>query len=242
MAKAFDPHYHTIYSDGWSKILESIEAAQRKNLAALIITDHFNNFGYNKSYKQNRKMLNLLRPKPAENTYPVIIGMELGVPERIRLRRDGGKEEVLVFGTEFCETIQENIAEINKYDIQEFKKLKQKYENNCAIVQCHPFKEARGVDRKLLPILDGCEITKRGNLHYNHEAIRKDCEKKGITPLASSDGHVAYRDPNLVYEVETPLGKAYTIASIDITCEKDLIKVIKENLIKDLVYNKYRNF
>ncbi|MEM4263921.1 MAG: hypothetical protein QW666_03455, partial [Candidatus Woesearchaeota archaeon] len=116
------------------------------------------------------------------------------------------------------------------------KKLKDKYE--CAIVQCHPPKEARGIDEMILPILDGCEITRSGNAHYNYEKILEDCKKKGITPVASSDGHIAYRDSELIYEVQSYLGKAYNIASIDINNEKDLIKVIKENLIEKRVFKK----
>lgn len=228
MAKIFDPHYHTIYSDGYSKILESIDAAKRINLAALIITDHLNWMGYMDSYRICKNMMKRIRPQKKECYFPVIIGTELNMPRRI------GGQHVLLFGTEICTAIQRNLPEFKKFDIEEFKKLKDRYE--CALVQCHPYKEAKGIDKELLPILDGCEITRGGKKHPNYESIKKDCERKGITPLASSDGHVAYKDPRLVYEVERPLGKAYTIASIDIKNEKDLIRVIKENLVDDFGY------
>lgn len=239
MTKAFDPHYHTKLSDGYSSILESITSAKRKNLAALIITDHLNLNGYMNSYREGRTIMKMIRPGPEQGQFPAIIGTELSLPHSI-CKWQG---HILVFGTEICETIQNNLSEFNQFDIQEFKKLKQKYEDTCAIVQCHPYKEATGIDQNLLPILDGCEITRGGKPHYNHESIKKDCEKHSITPLASSDGHVAYRDSRLVYEVERPLGKAYNIASIDLTCEKDLIRIIKENLIEKFVYSEeYRNF
>jgi len=236
MGRIFDPHYHTVQSDGDSTILESIAAAYRKGLAALIITDHINNFGYMESYRLNRKIMSLIRPDETQGQQQVIIGMEFGLPEKISKRENGERKEVLIFGTEICEAIQGNLPEINEFDLAEFKKLKEKYD--CAIVQCHPQKEARSIDERILQIIDGCEITKIGNAHYNYEAIQKDCEKHRITPIASSDGHVAYRDPRLVYEVTPYLGKAYNIASIDINNEKDLIKAIKENLIEKRIFQK----
>lgn len=236
MGRIFDPHYHTIQSDGYSKILESMTAAYRKGLAALIITDHLNKFGYMESYRVNRNLVKMLCGEQEQGKYPVIVGMEFGLPETVCKPDVRGRQEVLIFGTGICEAIQNNLAEINSFDLAEFKKLKERYE--CAIVQCHPHREATGIKTEILEILDGCEITRTGNAHYNYEAIQKDCEKHRITPLASSDGHVAYRDPALMYEVDVPLGKAYNIASIEINTEKDLIKAIQENLIEKRIFQK----
>ncbi|MEM4263361.1 MAG: PHP domain-containing protein, partial [Candidatus Woesearchaeota archaeon] len=193
MGKLFDPHYHTIQSDGDSKILESVDAAKRAGLAALIITDHLNRFGYTDSYRTNKNLVTTLTGPHKPDKYPIIIGMEFGLPPAV------GFGEVLIFGTEICQAIQNNLAEINNFDLAEFKKLKDRHK--CAIVQCHPNKEATGVDERILQIIDACEITRSGNAHYNYEKILEDCKKKGITPVASSDGHIAYRDSELIYEV-----------------------------------------
>jgi len=234
----FDPHYHTIYSDGKSKIIESIEAAKRKHLAVLIITDHLNWQGYMNSYRTGKSVMKRIRPEPQAGHFPVIIGTELALPKRI------GTGHILLFGTEICSLIQQDLAEYNKLDIQELKRLKDTYE--CALVQSHPPKEAKGADERLLSILDACEITRKGHAHHNYKLIQKDCERHGITPIASSDGHAAYRNSQIVNATDLYLGKAYNIATIDITNEKDLIKVIKENLIEEKVFTEQtqsdRNF
>lgn len=226
MAKIFDPHYHTTQSDGEDTIMASADAAYRRGLAMLIITDHLaanaNYSGPTKSYQENQTILTRFRPKPRENQYPIIIGMELFLPPK------AGEGEVLIFGTELCQTIQDNLEEIRKYDLDAFRRLKEQY--TCAIVQCHPL---QGLQQEILPILDGCEITKAGIAVPHHLQIIKDCKKHGITSLVSSDGHTFQK------QRDTPwLGNAFNVASINLKTEKDLIKVIKENLIENRVFHK----
>jgi predicted metal-dependent phosphoesterase TrpH len=231
LGRVIDPHYHTKQSDGESTILESIASAWRKGLAALVITDHLsantNWIAATRSYRKNIQIMKQIRHISRETDYPVIIGIELYLPAKV------GFGEVLVFGTEICAAIQDHLSELAHYDLEEFKKFKDRFE--CAIVQCHP---KFSVQEQIVPILDGCEVTKAGIARPNHDEILEDCKKHNLTPIASSDGHVAFLDPRLVYEVQPYLGKAYTIFSIDINNEKDLIRAIKQNLIEKRVFPK----
>lgn len=229
MTLAFDPHYHTQQSDGEDAILPSVQAAYRAGLAALIITDHLTANpkwpGPTHSYQHNIDLIKILRTGNNNNLHPIIVGIELLLPPRI------GDGEVLIFGTELCAAIQENLSEVSRYDFEEFRKLKENF-GDSAIVQCHP---TEGLQERLVPVLDGCELTKIGIALPNIHEIEEACKKHGITPLVSSDGHTYKRDPLKPY-----LGKAYNLAAMHIQNEKDLITAIKENHIERRIFHKER--
>ncbi len=227
MVSLIDPHYHTKQSDGEDKIIDSIIAAKRLGLAALVITDHLsanrNWIGPTRSYSTNKRIMKMIRSAYRPDHYPIILGVELYLPPKV------GRGEVLVFGTGLCDIIQKHRIEISNYDFEEFKKLKERYE--CAIVQCHPDPK-EGLQKNLLPILDGCEITYGGIVRENFEQLKEDCKKYGITPIVSSDGHNCRG-----IDIRSWLGRAYNIISIEVNNEKDWIMAIKENKIEKIVFN-----
>jgi hypothetical protein len=236
MASKIDPHYHTKSSDGEDYISDSILVAQNLGLNALIITDHLSANEHwmapTHSYSNNIEFMKKYRPVNKEGLLPVIIGIELCIPARMCQERT----EILVFGTEMCNAIQHMIehhsSEIKSYKIDDFMKLKERYE--CAIVQCHPFKYSK-IEQELLHLIDGCEITSCGVGVPDYKALLEECKQYKKTPIASGDGHNCRGLPIISW-----LGRARTVFSIGIKNEKDLIKAIKENHVETLYFEKDR--
>ena len=94
------------------------------------------------------------------------------------------------------------------------------------------------MSEELLPILDGCEITKKGIAVQDHERIIRLCEEHGKTWLVSSDGHMCREHSTVPLSNMPVLGTAYNIMSIEIKDEQDLIRAIKENLILERIYSR----
>jgi hypothetical protein len=224
-----DLHYHSEESDGMASLEQSYERVLELNVPTLCVTNHLDN-GFRGSYAKtidNAKRIDTMADRP------IIVGIELKLPDKVL------EPELLVYGTNLCEIINEHYERLCNGSVHDLIELKQEYEHESVFILCHP-KDGK-IEQAIAPALDGVEITYNGgvlpNFLFKIVAQMKEFNRPHINytikPFANSDGHTLLPEANLSTKDRLPfLGEAYNFFNMPVGSEEELILAVKNDNVK----------
>ncbi|MBF0476812.1 MAG: PHP domain-containing protein [Deltaproteobacteria bacterium] len=238
-----DFHFHSSRSfDAQFPIQNAYRWVVKHGFDALVVTDHVYPYSANpyrdgvaaRTHGTYRKSVSDAAKIVRQNDVPILVGMELLLPENVTLDHT----ELLIFGTELCEHISVNLKEVSTYNFRQFCYFLNTYRDKSAIVFCHPYApnyltfqvQAEFIRRKLVafaPVLDAVEIGLRRGFNPHLAEIATVCHSHGLTMLANSDGHeLKSKFPGCSY-----LYQNYNIFDSPApTTEAELIRLIKQQM------------